>query len=121
MDAEMPIPLMDTPMHSSRAGHYGWALEKQDFNFPRCVRLGGWRTPSHLSAGVTLGLLQVVLLGDPAPTGELRCCHGCAQDGMMVNSPSPKGKAFLLGWSHSLGVGGGKSVLAVPKWEQGAC
>lgn len=33
----------------------------------------------------------------------------------MVNSPSPKGKAFLLGQAHTLGDGGGKSVLAGTK------
>lgn len=37
MDAELLIPLMGTSMDSSQGGHYGWAPEKQDFNFPRCM------------------------------------------------------------------------------------
>lgn len=42
----------------------------------------------------------------------------CSQ-GTMVNSPSPKGKAFLQGQLHSLGDGGGTIYLFLR--EQGAC
>lgn len=60
-------------------------------------------------------------VGDPVARREQRCCCGCAQEGMMVNSPSLEGKAFLLTWSHGLGDREGKSVLGVTKREQGAC
>lgn len=76
-DAEVLIPLMDTSMDSSWGGHYGWALEKQDFNFPRRACLGGWRAPSQLAGGVapgsmsmTPGLLRVMLWVTPLPGGS---------------------------------------------------
>lgn len=51
-------------------------------------------------------------VGGPHSQVEAEMLPRLCSQGTMVNSPSPKGKAFLLGQLHSLGDGGGQSICS---------